>query len=225
MVPLIVCGIILTGSALGLWGCSGKKEEGTADDTYEAKGSPKPIDATAPKDTRVSDDTAVPIDVPAAKDLYVPPDAQAPEDVRQDETPTVIPDIYDAGDQFIAEEGVCGETQTADAPPAKKRYLAVAMSDYTKGAVALIGDGPPKTIAGSDAVGSDIALRGFGPTLAVINRYGGDKVQLFGAGPEFSLLHTFLTGAGSNPQDALLFGGTTLSAGLDDRRCIRLIIL
>lgn len=113
------------------------------------------------------------------------------------------------------------ETKDTYEQKEQKEYVAAALSDYVKGAVALFNDSFPKNakiILDENIVGSDIVLRGFGSTLAVVNRYGGDQVQLFDAESDFSLFNAFFTGGGSNPQDALLASGglyTTVYATKD----------
>lgn len=127
-----------------------------------------------------------------------------PEDTVSFDVPNDITE-----EMFAAKDDA--DLQQADVSPQKKERIVVATSDYSKGSVYLFNEGFPLSatkILDEGSVGGDIVLRGFGGTLAVTNRYGADRVQLFSAAEGFEMLHDFYTGSGSNPQDALLNGAT-----------------
>lgn len=99
----------------------------------------------------------------------------------------------------------CAENEVTrpkiEPPPACGR-LVVATTDYQSGSIAIVdADSSFRVAADVTAIHSDAVVRCFGNAVYVVNRSGGDNIQVLDPAAGFATIRQFSVGPGSNPQD------------------------
>lgn len=101
------------------------------------------------------------------------------------------------------------EGPTRPDPPTDCGRLVVVTSDYATGSVSVAEAGAPFTVRRDvAAVHADAVARVFGGLVYVVNRGGGDNVQVLDPGDDFATTIQFTTGAGTNPHDIWVLSAT-----------------
>lgn len=108
----------------------------------------------------------------------------------------------------------CGELQrrTEDPPPSgsgsagSQSYLVVLGANFTDpiGTLSLVSLTPPREVSlNLSTTHSDAIVRASGGLLYVVNRLGGDNIQVVDPA-DFTTLSQFSTGSGTNPQEIVI---------------------
>ena len=106
---------------------------------------------------------------------------------------------------------------TSENPPPtsaveKKEIAVVIGANYTDlvGSLSTIALDDAKTLIQGLVMtnGSDAVLRVFGGLIYVINRFGSDSIQVIDPNDNFKIIADYSVGAGSNPQDIVVFNDT-----------------
>jgi len=85
----------------------------------------------------------------------------------------------------------------------------VTTTDYITGNSSAIRPGPPLTVdCNVRPLHSDAVARYFEPYIYVVNRKGGDNIQILDPGNDFATVRQFSVGAGSDPHDILVLSPT-----------------
>ena len=88
-------------------------------------------------------------------------------------------------------------------------WVFVTTTDYITGSSAVIRPGPPLTVeCPLRALHSDAVARYVDPYVYVVNRKGGDNIQILDPANNFSTVRQFSVGAGSDPHDILVLSPT-----------------
>jgi DNA-binding beta-propeller fold protein YncE len=92
---------------------------------------------------------------------------------------------------------------------AATEYAFVTTSDYSTGSSSVIYlDGSYTTLVDVEELHSDAVSRYYEGLIYVVNRMGGDNIQVLDPGDGFSTIRQFSVGSGSNPQDIAFVSGT-----------------
>ncbi len=95
------------------------------------------------------------------------------------------------------------------APLASAEYAFITTTDYSSGSSSVIYlDGSYTVAADVEALHSDAVSRYYEGLIYVINRMGGDNIQVLDPGDGFSTIRQFSVGAGSDPHDIAFRSGT-----------------
>jgi hypothetical protein len=80
--------------------------------------------------------------------------------------------------------------------------VAIVTTDYSTGSISVAGRDSSGTVYGGlQAIHSDAVARAYGGLLYVVNRLGGDNIQVLDPGSCYSTIKQFSVGPGSNPHD------------------------
>ena len=103
---------------------------------------------------------------------------------------------------------VAGCSEDAAAPPPPKNEAAFAFittTDFTTGSSSTIWfDGSRTTDQNVAATHSDAVARFFGGLIYIVNRFGGDNIQILDPANAFAVVGQFSVGNGSDPHDILV---------------------
>ncbi len=92
---------------------------------------------------------------------------------------------------------------------AAEDWVFITTTDYITGNASVIHPGPPITVdCNVRSLHSDAVARFFDPYVYVVNRKGGDNVQILDPANNFSTIRQFSVGAGSDPHDILVLSPT-----------------
>src|SRR5205814_950471 len=95
----------------------------------------------------------------------------------------------------------------AAAHAADNRVFALT-TDFSTGSLS-VGDLDTRVVTKDVAsVGSDAVARFYGGLLYVVNRFGGDNIQVIDPAQNYATIRQFSVGNGSNPQDIVFVGPT-----------------
>jgi hypothetical protein len=102
----------------------------------------------------------------------------------------------------------CAENEATrpqiEPPPACGR-LVVVTTDFQSGSIAIAdADSSFRVVRDLTAIHSDAVARSFGDKTYVVNRFGGDNIQVLDSRAGFTTLRQFSVGEGSNPQDIVV---------------------
>jgi hypothetical protein len=88
-------------------------------------------------------------------------------------------------------------------------WVFVTTTDYITGNASVIDPGPPVTVdCNVRSLHSDAVARYFEPYIYVVNRKGGDNIQILDPANDFATVRQFSVGAGSDPHDILVLSPT-----------------
>ena len=88
-------------------------------------------------------------------------------------------------------------------------WVFITTTDYITGSSSVIHPGPPITVeCNVRPLHSDAVARYFEPYLYVVNRMGGDNIQIVDPESDFATVRQFSVGAGSDPHDILVLTPT-----------------
>ncbi|GIW44581.1 MAG: hypothetical protein KatS3mg077_1863 [Candidatus Binatia bacterium] len=113
-------------------------------------------------------------------------------------------------DGAVTIEEIVAAVQTLLAAPPLPQVAFVTATDFQTGSFALVGEQPPFPVEPTNPqrrLGADPVARVFGRRVYVVNRFGGDNVQVLDAADHFRTLLQCSTGNGSNPQDIAFRSG------------------
>jgi hypothetical protein len=88
-------------------------------------------------------------------------------------------------------------------------WVFITTTDYITGSSSVIRPGPPLAVeCNVRPLHSDAVARYFDPYIYVVNRMGGDNIQILDPSNGFSTVRQFSVGAGSDPHDILVLSPT-----------------
>jgi hypothetical protein len=88
-------------------------------------------------------------------------------------------------------------------------WVFITTTDYITGNSSVIHPGPPITVdCNVRSLHSDAVARYFEPYIYVVNRKGGDNIQILDPANNYSTVRQFSVGAGSDPHDILVLSPT-----------------
>ncbi|MBD3178870.1 MAG: T9SS type A sorting domain-containing protein [Candidatus Latescibacteria bacterium] len=114
-----------------------------------------------------------------------------------------------AGLKAAAVMMIAGASITGGPAAASDEYAFITTTDYTTGSSSVIYiDESYSRETDLEVVGSDAISRWYGGLLYVVNRSGGDNIQILDPENDFSTTDQFSVGNGSNPQDIAFISAT-----------------